>query len=203
MDIIFGIGQIGDGSMAPKETIHNNKAFRRCGVFVEDPFGEPVKNERGEDILGYNGKPQRKRKTYQLVFPSDENGGNVFNNLNPGRKIFFIGRASTRERAIEWDGKSTRKEILTVGNKKVIAFANVTVHVMRIEFIDPALNFTLSRYKEAAVKQGFSEEQAEAFVDAVRNGLTNSKPNNEETNKSNENQVVPPSNNGDDENIPF
>jgi hypothetical protein len=175
MDISIGIGQIGDGGMAPKETSHNGKPFRRCSVWIDDPFGDIVKDEEGNDVLGYNGKPQRKRKTKQLVFGTSDAEGSLFRSLGPARKILFIGRESHRPRVAEYDGKPTRREVLTdpQSGKEYVAYENATVHVMRVEFIDPSLSLTLARYKAAAIEAGMSEEDAERFVTTVITQLSN------------------------------
>lgn len=200
MGIIVEVGQIGDGSMAPKETTYNDKPFRRCGVWVDDQFGEIVKDDNGNEVLGYGGRPQRKRKNFQLIFGSDEASGKLFQNLTPGRKILFIGRLSHRPRPAIWNGKSTKKEILTVGNQKVEAFENATVHIMRVEFIDPALSVTLERYKAAAVENGLPEEDADKFVKAVIEQLSSHSEEQDSpasSDQPSQSQEVPPS--GDDD----
>lgn len=205
MGILIEIGQIGDGAMAPKETSYNGKPFRRCGVWVDDPFGEVLKDENDNDILGYNGKPQKKRQVYQLIFSSDESGKKLFENLAPGRKIQFMGRLSHRPRCAKWNGKSTRKELLTIGDVKIEAFENATVHVMRVEFVDPSLSVTLERYKKAAMEKGLSEEEANKFVEAVVAQMSNrgnaEAPDNESA-SSGQGQEVPPSED-DSEDPPF
>jgi len=204
MSIYIGIGQIGDGGMAPITTTYNNKPFRRCSVWVDNPFGEIQKDQDGNEIIGYNNKPQRKRDVIQLIFNTDDSGKKLFENMVPGRKILFIGRLSHRPRAAVHNGKSTRKELLSIGGQQIEAFENAIVHVMRIEFIDPSLVVTLERYKTAAIENGLTEEEANKFTSAVLKQLSNhNNDNNNETPAENtSDQEVPPAD-GDDDDIPF
>lgn len=176
MDIITLIGQVGDKGMAPQENTYNGKPFRRCGMWVDDPFGEPVYDENGEKVVQANGRDQLKRKSYQVIFPSDDDGGKLFKSIRPGRRLCVIGRVSYRERVAEHNGKPTRKEILTdpSSNKKYEAWANPSVHVMRVEFLDPPVKSTFERYLDVAVQAEFiTEEYKHELSEVVLSNIGN------------------------------
>lgn len=210
MDLYYGIGQIGDRGMAPKETTHNGSPFRRCGVWIDDPFGEPVFDENNEPVYNQaTNKQQLKRKSVQLIFDQGERGASLFPNLRPGRRVAFVGRLSARPRVAEWNGKQTRKELLTdpSSQKQYEAWENLTVHVMRLDFVDPPLRSTLERYLQEAVQAGKMDEEAAAdlttcIVERLSNRGTATSEGTEQAAEGTE-TGTPPSDSEGDEETPF
>lgn len=208
MDIVFGMAQVGDKTMAPKETIHRGKSFRRCGVWVDDPFGEPLLDDNNEPIMR-NGKQVKKKKSYQLIFGSGPEHAELFKKVKPGRRVFFLGRVSDRARVTEKrDDKPTRKDIFvdTDTGKKYEAWANITVHVMRLEFIDPPLLSTVNRFMAAAVEAGkLTEDEAKDIGEAIVGQLSNrdasrgDAENGQGAQNNSSGDSVPPSDDDDEE----
>jgi hypothetical protein len=162
--------------MAPKESEHNGKMFRRCGVWVDDPFGEVTTDEQGNQVTN-NGKLQRKRKNYQLIFEDkDNNLERAFRAIKPGRRIYVSGRLDDQPRVAPWDGKKTKKEIFTdpASGNKYVAYSNPKVYVEGIKFIDAPLKSTAERFVGALLEAGcINDDQLKIYTETIVNRLSN------------------------------
>jgi len=182
MQSMFVIGTIGDGTMAPQGFTPKGEVFRRLQIFVDDPFGEIMKDkETGEELKGRNGQPLHRRQVWQVIFDNGETGpgAKIFPRLNPGMKILVRGRMSTRPRpALVAAGREAHSQTARCTCGKVYeAYANPTIHAERCDIISEPMVTQGERICQSLKDIGkIDEAQMKDFVAAIGAAYAAEKP---------------------------
>ena len=163
MAMITLTGQIGTSpNMVPQEfRSHTGKTIRKCIMLSQDLFGEIQKDEEGNVIMR-NGRPQRKRKDYTLLFSADDSQKAVFDKLVPGMRILVTGHLRSNPRAGEYNGRETNKYIFKdkETGKCYEGWDNLEIKVSNLEFLDAPVKQSVEFYLGLAVRAGKLEMSA-------------------------------------------